>query len=310
MYIMNIAFVGGVKFSYELLECLLNNGIKPSVVFSYDESKRKFYSDFCSFDKLVKSFDLKHIKVNNINDQQNIEIFKKIKPDLILVLGWSQLLNNEIIQIPKFGVIGSHPTELPKYRGRSPIPWTILKGLKKSALTFFYITEGIDNGDILDQKTFTISLDDDATSLYKKITDLGKKMLIENIKKFQNGKLIRIKQNPKDFLEYWSKRKPEDGKINWNKTNEEINKLIRATTHPYPGAYTTFKNSKLIIWKAICSNEQSSGIGKILQVDKTTIKIGTGDGIIILKLVSFNNNKEEDPIRIFSANDVGLILGE
>lgn len=307
---MNIAFVGGVKFSYELLEHLLNNGIKPSIVFSYVESKRKFYSDFYSLDKLAKSFDLKHIKVNNINDQQNIEILKKIKPDLILVLGWSQLLNKEIIKIPKFGVIGSHPTELPKYRGRAPIPWTILKGLKKSALTLFYISEGIDNGDILDQKTFKISLEDDATSLYKKITNIGKKMLIKNIKQFQNGKFIRIKQNPKDFQEYWPKRKPEDGKINWNKTNEEVNRLIRATTYPYPGAYTTFKSAKLIIWKATCSSEKSSGIGKILQVDKTAIKIGTGDGIIILKLVSFNNNKEEDPLKIFSVNDVGLILGE
>ena len=73
-------------------------------------------------------------------------------------MGWSQLLKNDILTIPEFGVIGSHPTQLPKYRGRAPIPWTILKKLKHSALTFFFIEEGIDNGDILDQKIFEIDV--------------------------------------------------------------------------------------------------------------------------------------------------------
>ena len=88
---------------------------------------------------------------------KNIILLKKSKPDLILVMGWSQLLKDELIDIPKIGIIGSHPTELPKYRGRAPIPWTILKGLTKSALTFFWIDKGVDDGDILDQEFFSIS---------------------------------------------------------------------------------------------------------------------------------------------------------
>ena len=138
---MNIIFIGGVKFSRDLLESILENNWSISSVFSYNDSKKKIYSDFTSLDEITAKFNVKHYKVDNINDEKNIEMIREIKPDLILVMGWSQLLNNDILKIPKLGVIGSHPTELPKYRGRAPISWSILKGLKESALTFFYIDE-------------------------------------------------------------------------------------------------------------------------------------------------------------------------
>lgn len=160
---MKIVFLSGVKFGLEILNYILEKNFDVIHVFSYDESKTKMYSDYVSFDNTCTKFGINNIKVKNINDSQNIEIIKSIKPDLILVMGWSQLLTDEIISIPRYGVIGSHPTELPKYRGRAPIPWTILKNLKESALTFFYIENGIDNGDILDQQNFKISESDDAT---------------------------------------------------------------------------------------------------------------------------------------------------
>jgi len=172
---MKIVFVGGVKFSHAILEAILEGGFSIDAVFSYNESKEKKYSDYVSFNKITKKYKIKHVKVMNINDIQNVELIKKIQPDLILVMGWSQLLKNEILKIPQIGVIGSHPTELPKYRGRAPIPWTILKDLKKSAETFFWIEEGTDDGDILDQEIFLIDSDEDAKSLYDKITNLGKK---------------------------------------------------------------------------------------------------------------------------------------
>ena len=187
---MNIIFIGGVKFSRDLLESILENNWSISSVFSYDNSKKKFYSDFASFEEITTRFNVKHFKVDNINDKKNIEIIKEIKPDLILVMGWSQLLKNDILKIPKLGVIGSHPTELPKYRGRAPIPWSILKGLKESALTFFYIDEGTDDGDIIDQRKFKITDNDDATSIYNKIIEIGKIMILENLQLIQDGKII------------------------------------------------------------------------------------------------------------------------
>lgn len=304
---MKIAFIGGVKFSHELLSTMLSNGWNVSVVFSYEDSKKKYYSDIDSFTELTKKYGVKHVQVNNINDDENIQILKEIEPDLILVMGWSQLLKNEIIKIPKLGVIGSHPTELPKYRGRAPLTWTIIKNLKESALTFFYIDEGIDDGDILDQRKFNISDEDDATSLYEKMTTLGKEMLLDNLVILKDNKAIRKKQDPNQFIENWPKRTMEDGKINWNNSSEEIHRLIRATTHPYPGTFTKFKNEKLIIWKSQFFNDADSNPGILKEVNDDNILVGTGNGTLKILKVSYQNKYELK--ETFSSADIGLKLG-
>lgn len=287
---MKIAFIGGVKFSHEILSTILDDGWDVTIIFSYADSKINQFSDYANFDSLSKKFCIRNVKVNNINDEENIEILNKIKPDLILVMGWSQLLKNEIISIPNFGVIGSHPTELPKYRGRAPIPWTILKELKQSALTFFFIEEGIDNGDILDQKLFLVNENDDATSVYRRVTEIGKEMIISNLYKIKNGMIDRKKQEHSQFIENWPKRTPDDGKINWELNSKDILKLIRASTYPYPGAFTFFESKKVIIWKAELSNGKNLGNGFISEISNTGITVGTKDGTLLLKSVQIENN--------------------
>ena len=303
---MNIAFIGGVKFSHDILSTILKFGWNISVVFTYLDSKKNNYSDFSDFDDLSKKYSFQHVKVNNINDSENIELLKKIKPDLILVMGWSQLLKNDILTIPRFGVIGSHPTQLPKYRGRAPIPWTILKKLKHSALTFFFIEEGIDDGDILDQKIFEIDEDDDATSLYDKITVLGEQMIIDNLNKIKNNTFLRKKQNTDEFIENWPKRTPDDGKIYWNKSSNEIQTLVRATTYPYPGAFTILDGKHIKIWKIIILDESFETPGKIIKIDKNGVQISTINSSILILQAS---TKEECNLdQIFSKNDIGKLL--
>jgi len=302
---MNIAFIGGVKFSHDILSTILKFGWNISVVFTYLDSKKNNYSDFSDFDDLSKKYSFQHVKVDNINDSENIELLKKIKPDLILVMGWSQLLKNDILTIPRFGVIGSHPTQLPKYRGRAPIPWTILKKLKHSALTFFFIEEGIDDGDILDQKIFEID-DDDATSLYDKITVLGEQMIIDNLNKIKNNTFLRKKQNTDEFIENWPKRTPDDGKIYWNKSSNEIQTLVRATTYPYPGAFTILDGKHIKIWKIIILDESFETPGKIIKIDKNGVQISTINSSILILQAS---TKEECNLdQIFSKNDIGKLL--
>ena len=305
---MKIVFIGGVKFSHSILETILKGGFSIDLVFSYDESKENFYSDYISFDEITKKHKIKHVEVMNINDIKNVELIKKIQPDLILVMGWSQLLKDEILKIPKLGVIGSHPTELPKYRGRAPIPWTILKDLKKSAETFFWIEEGTDSGDILDQEIFLIHSNENARSLYDKITDLGKKMIIRNLKLIEQGTIIRKKQDSTKFIEYWKKRTVEDGKINWNCLSNDIHKLVRATTEPYPGAFTFFRNGKIKIWKALLTTQVSYKPGKIMQINNLGVFVGTGDNIIILQDISFEDGIQIKAHEFFSDNDIGYVL--
>lgn len=307
---MRIVFVSGVKFGHDLLSYVLENNLKISLIISYADSKKYNHSDYVSFDDLANKFKIRNLKVQNINDEENIQIIKKMKPDLILVMGWSQILKDEIIRIPANGVIGSHPTELPKYRGRAPIPWSIIKGLTESALTFFYIQEGVDDGDILDQRKFTISDNDDAAIVYNKITQIGKEMLLENLRLVESGKANRTKQENSKFIEYWQKRVPDDGMIDWSKSAKDIHTLIRATTHPYPGAFTLFRGSKLKIWKASYLDKTSLDIGKIINVNEYGVTVGTGHGIIIIEKVSANDDLEIMASKVFSMDDIDLVLGQ
>lgn len=307
---MEIIFIGGVTFSQELLHHIILKKWKISAVFTYAENKKNNYSDFASLEEVTEKSNIKCVKVQNINDDENIELIKKINPDLILVMGWSQILKSQILTIPKLGVIGSHPTELPKYRGRAPIPWSILKGLKTSALTFFWMKDGIDDGDILDQQFFEILDSDDATSIYNKITELGKTMLHQNLSLIKSGIIKKVKQDSNKFVEYWNKRNPEDGKINWKDSGITIHNLIRATTKPYPGAFTMLKNKKLIIWRSKLINDENNAPGKILDISKHDFKIGTSQGTILVTEFSYDKKISTHPLEIFSNNILNQILDE
>jgi len=306
---MKLACISGVKFGHEVIRHILEKNHNVSIIFSYNESVQKKHSDSISFKNLSNQYNIRNIEVDDINKSENIEILKSIKPDLILVMGWSHLLKREIIKIPSIGIIGSHPTELPKYRGRAPIPWSIIKGLKQSAETFFWITEDVDNGDILDQQKFSISDDDDANSVYNKVIEAAKLMIIKNLDLIEKGIIRKNKQDETKFLEYWPKRTPEDGKIDWTQDGKNIHRLIRASTEPYPGAFTFFKGSKLKIWKAEYSDENSPGSGVIISVNGNDVKIGTGKGIIKIIRVSWKNDAIIDPEKIFSKDDVGVTIG-
>ena len=306
---LKIVFISGIKFGYDLLTHILEKDWKISAIISYSSDLKKNYSDYANFDLVAKKYNVKNKKVKKINDEENIEFIKKLNPDLILVMGWSQLLNNDIIKIPRIGVIGSHPTELPKYRGRAPIPWTIIKGLKNSALTFFYIQEGVDNGDIVDQQTFEIENFDDALSIYNKITDLGKEMLEKNLSLLRLGQVIRKKQNEDEFIENWPKRSPSDGEINWKSNAKEIDTLIRATTYPYPGAFTFLKNKKIIVWKSTFDESENFESGKIISVANGMPTIGTTKGTISFEKISVENEINESEKGIFSSSDIGMKIG-
>lgn len=304
---MKIIFISGVIFGSRVLSKLLESNFKVSAIFSYSEEKKNSYSDYYDFDILAKKYKIKNYKINNINDSKNIEIIKSINPDLILVMGWSQLLKTEILHIPSIGIIGSHPTELPKYRGRAPIPWTILKELQKSALTFFWIEEGTDNGDILDQRFFYINEQDDAESIYENISRLGEEMIVENLQLIQKNIIKKSPQDESKFIENWPKRVLEDGVIDWNDKTKNILKLIRATTFPYPGAYTFFKNKKLIIWKAKAGNDTDPIPGKILKVSENNLIISTMDSSIIVYKALYDDNSVESFQNSF-VNALGMLM--
>jgi len=259
---MRILFIGNVLLSYNLLKVLLKN--KVNLVGAITTKKSKFNSDFRNISYLCKKnkIDLHYTK--KINSNNSIKWIRDKSPDYIFCFGWSQILNYEIISIPKKYIIGFHPSRLPTLRGRHPIIWSIILGAKSSASTFFIINKNIDDGPIVEQKIIKIMKDYDSFDLYKKIIEKAESQVINILKKIKNNKLTVVKNNKKDSSTL-RKRSFEDGKIDWRMSGQSISRLVRALNYPYPGAHLQYRNKIYKIWKVkIVQNKKIIEPGKIL----------------------------------------------
>lgn len=168
---MKILFVGTVEFSYKALEKLIE--LKAELVGVCTKDKSNFNSDFADLTLLCEENKIPYKFVDDINSKENIEWINTLNPDIIFCFGWSNLIKKELLNLPIMGVIGYHPASLPQNRGRHPLIWALVLGLNQSGSTFFFMQEGADDGDILSQKEFEILYEDDAKSLYNKVSKIA-----------------------------------------------------------------------------------------------------------------------------------------
>lgn len=195
--------------------------------------------------------------INKMNDATTLEILRKWNFDLIFVSGWYHIIGKEILEMPSRGVIGLHPSILPKYRGGAPLVWQMINGEEKAGISLFYFDEGVDSGDIIGQKEVDIDSKDTIKTLYGKIGKEGIQLIKEYLPLIAMGKAPRKKQENLDAADIWPQRSPEDGRINWEKSNKEIENFVRAQTKPYPGAFTIINGKKVIVWD--CTVEDYDG---------------------------------------------------
>jgi methionyl-tRNA formyltransferase len=243
------AIVGAVSSTKILLHSLINGGIKPLRLFTLPRDMHHRHSDFVDLTLDCSEHDVEVSYISDINDPETINELKQLNLDILFVVGWSQICRSNVLNIPSQGCIGYHPALLPLYRGRAVIPWTILLDLSETGGTFFFLDEGVDSGDIIIQESFLVEPNETATTLYKKHEIALGKMSNALVKILTKGKIPR-KQQDHSLATYCAKRVANDGLINWQLPAQEIWRLIRAVTDPYPGAFSFWKNEKLIIWNA------------------------------------------------------------
>lgn len=244
---MRILFIGCVESSYIELEILLK--YKKSIVGVITKKKSTLNADFVDLQILAQKYGLPCKYVDNVNDENSIDFIKECNPDVIYCLGWSQIIKKEILDIPRLGIIGTHPAELPQNRGRHPIIWALALGLEKTASTFFKMNEGADTGDIISQETIEITYTDDARSLYNKITESECKQIIKITEELERGKCYPQRQDDREGNS-WRKRGEKDGIIDWRMSSRAIYNLIRALTKPYVGACFIYGDKKIRVWRA------------------------------------------------------------
>ena len=229
---MRVIFIGTVEFSKKALEKLID--LNVHVVGVCTKKMSNFNSDFSNVTLVCKKNQIPIKYVKDINSKENIEWIKSLAPDIIFCFGWSSLIKRELLNLAPMGVLGYHPAKLPKNKGRHPLIWTLVLGLKKSASTFFFMDEQADSGNILSQKNFEILLTDNAKDLYDKVIKISLMQIEKFIPKLQNKSYKTIKQNSM-LSNFWRKRNLGDGMIDFRMSSIAIYNLVRALSKPYIG---------------------------------------------------------------------------
>ncbi len=246
--IMKIAFCTCVQIGKSCIEAVISSGGRFDLLLTLHDHKSKKKSGRAYLDDIANDNWIPIYKLNHINDSDVAEVVKKYDIDWLFIIGWSQIASADFLKVPHKGVIGAHPTLLPTGRGRAAVPWAILKGLDKTGVTFFKMDEGVDTGEILDQFEIPVSSDEIATTLYNKVNEAHVELIQQIWPKLIEDKIIGVKQD-ESLASYWEGRTPEDGELFHSMSLKEVDRLVRATTRPYPGAFIMIdKSTKLTIW--------------------------------------------------------------
>jgi methionyl-tRNA formyltransferase len=268
-------FIGGVDVSHACLEALCALDRPPALAISYDESKAHL-SGYAEFGELADRHGFAYTRTANVNDPELVERVVALRPALIYVIGWSQLVKPPILEAPSVGCVGIHPTRLPEGRGRAPIPWTIIKGLDDTASTMFFLTEGVDDGDIVGTIDVPVAPREEAGTLYAKHRAAHVELVRRHTDELIAGSAARKPQD-EEAATYWPKRTPEDGRLDWRRPTDELDRLVRAVTHPFPGAFAQAGDERWTIWRAEPATGPVADPGTVERQPDGT-RIATGDG--------------------------------
>ena len=277
---MKILFIGTVKFSYKALFCLLENDY--DVVGVITKRVSKFNADFYDLTPLAKKNNIPIKYRFKDNEDELISFISEKKPDIIYCFGWSHILPNKILKLPPYGVVGFHPAELPNNRGRHPIVWAIFLDLQQTSSTFFLMDKEADTGDIISQEIIRIE-NDNAATLYKKITNVALKQILVFSKKLQNNNgIIKTTVQDKKKGNYWRKREKNDGRIDFRMSSKAIVNLVNSLTKPYIGAHIEIDDMDIVIWKVIeeFTTHNNFEPGKVLDIKGNEIIVKTYDSSI------------------------------
>lgn len=272
---MKTLFLGAVEGSKVALQALIAADLKPTAVLTLPPEAAGRHSDFADIGSPARAHGIEVLHTMNVNAPETLAAVERLKPDLCLVIGWSQICKAPFRTIARLGNIGFHPAALPAFRGRAVIPWTILMGLEETGSTLFWLDDGIDSGDIVLQRRFAVDEEETARGLYDKHLAALSEMLPEAVRMAAGGTAPRIAQDHA-LATYCAKRTPEDGLIDWRADARDIVRLVRAVGDPYPGAFTLYGGERFWIDEAHLPDRPERYIGLAGQVQEHD-----GDGFIV-----------------------------
>jgi methionyl-tRNA formyltransferase len=285
---MRLIFMGYSNIGHICLEVLfdlcrqLEDEI-VAVVTHEDDPKEKLW--FKSVRELALAHNLPVYTPENPNAPEFVDFFRSLAPDFIFSCYYRLMLKQPILDIPTMGALNLHGSLLPRYRGRCPINWVLVHGEPLTGVTLHYMEGKPDSGDIVAQAQVPIAQEDTALTLSDKMTAAAGKLMRRIYPMLRMDVAPRIRQDH-SRASYFGGRTPVDGRIDWQASAGQIYNLIRAVTHPFPGAFATWQGQKILLWSAKVDSEYN---GPPLPPGKVTfsraenvLRIGTGQGVLIV----------------------------
>lgn len=304
--------IGWLGFHVEglpALEAILASGYPLKAVITLADEERGRRSGGMDCGALCERFGVRVHKIKNINDQSSIQLLGSLNLDFLFVIGWSQIVKHDALNAVRLGMIGAHASMLPRNKGSAPINWALIGGEAETGNTLLWLDEHVDAGRIIDQTPITISEFDTCASLYGKVADSNKKMILDLIPKLLSGAKPGVPQQVVNE-QILPRRRPSDGLIAWERTAAQVYNFIRALTRPYPGAFTFLDGKRWMVWQAArlpFAGLLTSQTGKIIGPVVSPVEgacgllVGCGEGAVLLLEI-----ENEDGDLITGKNLAGL----
>ena len=229
----------------------------------------------------------------DVNAPEVVAWIATLAPEFVFSFYFRQFLKPALLAIPPRGALNLHGSLLPRYRGRCPVNWVLVHGETETGVTLHYMEPTPDTGDIVAQRRVPITDDDTALDPQSKARGGRARAPRVTFPALLAGTAPRTPQHHPRATTFGG-RGPEDGRLAWRRPARELHNLVRAVTHPYPGAFTTWAATKLLVWKARPLDDPANAEpGRVAAISPAGIVVGTGDGGLLLEQLQLDGGAEE-----------------
>ncbi|MBI3875121.1 MAG: methionyl-tRNA formyltransferase [Verrucomicrobia bacterium] len=241
----------------------------------------------------AQRLNLQVLQPARARDESFLKSIEELRPDLIVVVAYGQILPQRLLDIPRHGCLNVHTSLLPRWRGAAPIQWALLEGDRETGVTIMRMDAGLDTGPILSRQITPVADDDNAQTLHDRLAQLGASLLVRTIPEFVSGKLTPQPQ-PSEGVTHARKISKEDGRLDWTQPARVLWNRVRAFT-PWPSAYTFIpldgKPRLLKVWQAALEDKLSGPPGTVLVAGRDGLIIACGAGALRLLSVQLEGSR-------------------
>jgi len=287
-----ILFMGTPAFALPALETLFKSGFPITAVVTQPDrpAGRGKKEAAPPVKRMAQEFGLTVLQPASVKDPTFLETLDAVRPELVVVAAFGQILPKAVIDFPPQGCLNIHPSLLPAYRGAAPIHWSIIRGEKQTGVTIMRMDEGMDSGDILAQEQTPIGADETYGELHDRLAVQGAALLVKTIDRLASGDVQRQKQDS-SRVTFAPRLKRETGKIGWRNAVEDIVNLIRGL-NPTPAAYTLLEGQELKIFAAAARpGSVEEPAGTVASADAEGLPVAASNGHVVLKEVQLAGKK-------------------